>query len=291
MQVGVVIAAHNPIAGDLERAVASVRDQTFTDWRCVIVDDGSREPIPPIEGAEVVRQVNRGVSAARNRGAELVGGDLIAFLDQDDDWHVEKLERQVAFMHSERLDLCDTNFEIVRDSLPVAGGYWDHHGDFVALLGTAAIGLSTLVVGRAAFEHVGGFDPSYPTVQDWQLVLALTYAGYRLKRLPDVLCTYRLHAENASSDYRAAYREKMAIYRRYAMLDRRREVQTAISAGRRRTREVYANQAIDAYRQSRDVRHLLWAATHQAGVTSRAVLKSLLARRSTTPESDPDEVA
>ena len=291
MQVGVVIAAHNPIAGDLERAVASVRNQTFTDWRCVIVDDGSREPIAPLEGAEVVRQVNRGVSAARNHGAELVGGELIAFLDQDDDWHVEKLERQVAFMRRERLDLCDTNFEIIRDSLRVADGYWDHHGDFVALLGTAAIGLSTLVVGRTAFEHVDGFDPRYPTVQDWQLVLALTYAGYRLKRLPEVLCTYRLHTENASSDYRAAYREKMAIYRRYATLDPRREVQTAISAGRRRTREVYAYQAIDAYRQSRDLRHLLWAATHHAGVTSGAVFKRLLARRSTSPESNPDEVA
>jgi glycosyltransferase involved in cell wall biosynthesis len=291
MQVGVVIAAHNPIAGDLERAVASVRDQTFTDWRCVIVDDGSREPIPPLEGVEVVRQVHRGVSAARNRGAELVGGDLIAFLDQDDDWHLEKLERQVAFMRRERLDLCDTNFEIIRDRLPVADGYWDHHGDFLALLGTAAIGLSTLVVGRAAFEHVGGFDPRYPTVQDWQLVLALTHAGYRLKRLPEVLCTYRLHTENASSDYRAAYREKMSIYQRWATVDRRREVKTAISAGRRRTREVYAYQAIDAYRRSRDVRHLLWAATHQAGVTSRAILKNLLARGPTTPRRKADDVA
>src|SRR4051812_15630858 len=96
-RAGIVIAAFNPNPGDLERAVQSVLEQTRHDWDCVVVDDGSDSPLA-VEGVRVVRQSNMGVASARNRGVAEVDGDLVAFLDQDDLWHPEKLERQVPFL-------------------------------------------------------------------------------------------------------------------------------------------------------------------------------------------------
>ena len=96
--VGVVIPAYNPVAGHLERALKSVLNQTYRDWRCVIVDDGSDTAVA-IEAPladhrlSMLSQTNRGVSAARNAGVAALQTTYVAFLDQDDEWLPEKLER------------------------------------------------------------------------------------------------------------------------------------------------------------------------------------------------------
>jgi glycosyltransferase involved in cell wall biosynthesis len=267
-----VIPAFNPQPGELERAVASVEAQTFGDWDCVVVDDGSAEPIR-LEGIRVVRQDNSGPAEARNAGARIVSADLLAFLDADDIWLPEKLERQVEYLERNRLDACDTNCEIVRDGEVIARGYRAHDGQLSRLLHDAAILVNTLLVTRAAFDSVGGFDSRYRFAEDWVFALALTRAGFRLGRLEEVLTVYHLHDRNASSDYRAVYEAEMAIFREYAPVD-----PDAVRRGRRFRREVTAYKAIDAYRETRDPRHLVWAARRNPRVLARAVAKSLLHR-------------
>lgn len=98
--VSVVIPAHNP-GPFLERSVGSVLSQTFTDFECVVVDDGSSQDIsfPPVFAdprVRYLRQDNRGVSVARNVGVSSGDSHYVAFLDQDDEWAPAKLEKQVA---------------------------------------------------------------------------------------------------------------------------------------------------------------------------------------------------
>jgi glycosyltransferase involved in cell wall biosynthesis len=273
--VGVVIAAYNPVRDDLLRAVESVRNQTYTDWECIVVDDGSDPPIL-IDGVTVIRQENRGVSAARNRAAAAVGGEYLAFLDQDDYWHPEKLDRQVAFIEERDLAMCDTDFEIIRDGKRLASGYADHKGDFCRLLSPGGIGLSTLIVRRDAFEHVGGFNPLFPTIQDWELALSVAHVGYRFDRLHEVLCSYHLHGRNASSDYRSTYREGLAVYDLYTALDPRSAVRAAARSGRKKIRQQYALKAIDAFRSTRDASHLAWAARRNPTLVVRSVAAKLV---------------
>ena len=100
--VSVVIPVFN--RGDLlARALRSVAAQTFTDWEAIVVDDASSEDLgaslgPLLDDARIslIRQArNAGAAAARNRGIETARGRFIAFLDADDEWRPEKLERQL----------------------------------------------------------------------------------------------------------------------------------------------------------------------------------------------------
>ncbi len=101
--VSVIIPCYNR-ADIIGRAMRCVQRQTFCDWEMIIVDDGSQDDLAAAVGAfaddpriRLVRHpVNRGVSAARNTGTAAATGRFVAFLDSDDEWIPEKLERQAA---------------------------------------------------------------------------------------------------------------------------------------------------------------------------------------------------
>ncbi len=106
--ISVVIPLYNKSEFVLD-ALNSVVAQTFRNWECIIVDDGStdgskqivQEFIETHPGRWILSsQVNLGPSAARNVGISLAKGKYIAFLDADDFWHKQKLEHQFSFMEN-----------------------------------------------------------------------------------------------------------------------------------------------------------------------------------------------
>ena len=103
-EVSVILPTYNR-GWILKEAIDSVLAQDFRDFELIVVDDGSTDNTPQIldsyhQDLMVVRQPNRGVSAARNRGIAAAGGGLIAFLDSDDLWLPRKLSSQVVFFNS-----------------------------------------------------------------------------------------------------------------------------------------------------------------------------------------------
>ncbi len=182
----------------LLEALASVRAQTFEDWDCWVVDDGSSdgsaEAVEALGDRRVrlIRQANRGVSAARNRGLAAARAGLVAFLDSDDLWHPEKLARQVAVME-EGWALCHTEEVWLRGSERVkpkrrhakAGGW-----QFLRSLELCCISPSAALVRRDVLEALGGFDEAYPVCEDYDLWLRLT-ARYPVAYLADALVTKR----------------------------------------------------------------------------------------------------
>jgi glycosyltransferase involved in cell wall biosynthesis len=250
----------------------------------VIVDDGSDPPVSMDSAASagdvaLIRQENQGVAAARNHGVAAVAGEFLAFLDQDDEWLPEKLAQQVSFMRRHDLVMCDTEFNISGNGQILATGYEYHQGDFRRLLSTARMGLSTLMLRRDAFACVGGFDEVFRVATDWELQLRVASTGLKFDRVPEVLCAIHLHGQNASSDYRAMYREQTAILHRYAT-DTRPAVREAARRGRKRMRELYAYQAIDTFRSTREPGHLVWAAQRAPRVVAHSVLAKTVGRKS-----------
>lgn len=205
--VDVVIATnrHSPYLLD---AVESVRAQTWTDWRLILVDDGSPSPdfvrnvLAGIDGSLVVRQQPRGLPAARNAGIRRGSGDLVAFLDDDDVWDPKKLERQVSA------------WKLAPHHVGVysAGWYMDEHGQPFGdgwgaeqvpsrrfLSGEIPLPrIVTLVVRRDAWSDLGGFDETFSMAEDLEFIMRLVQKG-ELVAVPEQLVGYRRHGANMST--------------------------------------------------------------------------------------------
>jgi GT2 family glycosyltransferase len=178
-------------------AVASVLGQTWSDLELIVVDDGSADGTAEALSARfddprlhVLRQENRGVSAARNRGVDAATGEWVAFLDSDDTWLPPKLERQLRMLaaHPEA-PACYT------EEIWYRHGRWanprtvhaKHSGwIFPNCLPLCIISPSSILLRRSLFETLGGFDESLPACEDYDLWLRLS------ARFPIQLVTERL---------------------------------------------------------------------------------------------------
>ena len=106
MRVSVIVPLYNK-AKYVIRAMSSIAHQTFSDFEAIVVDDGSTDGSAELAAAypdarfRVLRQSNAGPGAARNRGIEQARGELIAFLDADDDWLPEYLDTNVRLLNSQ----------------------------------------------------------------------------------------------------------------------------------------------------------------------------------------------
>jgi len=178
-QVSVIIPTYNR-AWILREAVDSVLGQDFESFELIVVDDGSTDDTAEILAAygdrlRVIRQENRGVSAARNTGIRAAGGTLIAFLDSDDFWLPGKLACQVAYLeaHPRRM-ICQTEEIWIRNGVRVNPGkrHRKPSGDiFERSLELCLVSPSAVMLRSRLFEPVGLFDETLPACEDYDLWL------------------------------------------------------------------------------------------------------------------------
>lgn len=178
-----------------QRAVRSALTQTYQDIEVIVVDDGSTTPLA-LEGQDLRLRLirhdkNRGAAAARNTGIEAATGGWIAFLDSDDVWHPEKLDRQMAVAENtdSSLSAFCCGFRLHGNSLnqgraliPVEAKSLH---DFVA--GCWFCPGSTLLLRKNVFDAVGLFDTELPRLEDYEWFLRFAEANGTLKVAPHVL--------------------------------------------------------------------------------------------------------
>jgi glycosyltransferase involved in cell wall biosynthesis len=194
--VSIVVPAYQAeasIAATLEQA----GNQTYRPIEIVVVDDGSPDGTAAAAGAvpgvRCIRQDNAGPSAARNTGIRAAKGDFIAFLDADDLWLPDKLERQMAlFAAHPELDLVFTDAEITRpDSAgrrsffifaekglgkTYFGSEWELKSAVDKLLKDNFIATSSVVARRSLFTRLE-FNASRRYAEDWELWLKAATQG------------------------------------------------------------------------------------------------------------------
>ncbi len=189
-RVSVVIPAFNAVA-TLSRALDSVRAQRFTAWEAIVVDDASRDGTGTLVETYadprlrlIKRDSQGGPSRARNDGIASARGDLIAFLDADDEWLPEKLALQVtAIERSDAISLvtCDMRaiHEDGEEGLSIFARQTPSEGPdaWKALLASSFIGTSSVLTRRVLLDAVGGFDPSLAVGEDQDVFIRLARRG------------------------------------------------------------------------------------------------------------------
>lgn len=188
--------------------------QTYRPLELILVDDGSEPPLAAdvsLPEERLQRTVldrleeNRGANAARVRGIELAEGEYLAFLDSDDEWLPEKIERQVGRLESDsRFQASYTGVKHVdaRGRLNAVNRPTED-GDLMGeLLRGDIIGSYSLVlVARAAVEAGGPPAPEMPCWQDWEWYLRLAAAGIEFDAVPEPLAVKHHRGDQLGKDY------------------------------------------------------------------------------------------
>jgi len=183
LKVSVIIPSFNR-AQQLCTAIASVLSQTVPPLDCIVVDDGS------VDGTEerVLRefngriryfhQENRGVSSARNLGIRAARGEWLAFLDSDDEWLPQKLQKQLRFIEEHpEARICQTTEQWTRKGKRVNPGVVHKKKDgelFFESLERCMITPSSVMIQKTLLDEVGLFDESMPVCEDYDLWLRIT---------------------------------------------------------------------------------------------------------------------
>lgn len=186
-RVSVIISTYNR-AAFLGEAIESVLAQTYGDYELIVADDGSTDDTAERVTAfgDEVRylQLNHSgrPSVVRNRALEIARGDLVAFLDDDDRWLPEKLQRQVTlFAEGSAPGFVYTDFRFLNAgalSQPVLTPAQKRSGAiFDDLLRDCFIHPSTMIVRRSLLDTTGGFDETFASAEDYDLWLRLAHTA------------------------------------------------------------------------------------------------------------------
>jgi len=220
-QVSIIIPTYNR-ATLLKRAINSVLQQSFSDFELIVVDDASTDYTP-----EVVKKINdsrikliqhsknKGASAARNTGIDLSKGKYIAFLDDDDEWLPEKIERQLAAFQTADIKIgliysgysfvSPKNNNILKTVTP------EHRGAlYPLLLRRNFISTVTPLVKKDCFKIAGTFDETLPSCQDWDMWIRIS-KYFLIDFIPDPLAKIYVHGDQISANItpRILAREKL----------------------------------------------------------------------------------
>jgi len=214
--VSVVIPVYNGQAF-IGRAIESILRQTHPANEIIVVNDGSQDrTLEVVEGfggcVKVITTPNRGVSSARNTGISACTSTFIAFLDADDEWSNNKIERQMQFLAKHPdvgLCCCDylvddgralrSHFSFVEqeNQCPVAD--WNKQGLSILAKGNFIGTASAVIVRRSLLETVGGFDSRFKQAEDYDLWMRCALAS-KIGVVPEVLLRKIGHENNLTNN-------------------------------------------------------------------------------------------
>lgn len=206
--ISVVIPTYDRNADVVMRAVKSVIKQTYTEWELYVVDD-NKENNPYSESIRVAldelkddrihylrMEKNSGACAARNKGIQESKGEYVAFLDDDDEWLPERLEKQLPALEDDNVGFTYCGVWILNEmtgkkkssliQFKQGNVYYD------LLKGNFMGGVSNFIVKRSAMEECGAFRIDMPSSQDYELWIRLS-KKYEVSCVAENLSVLHIH--------------------------------------------------------------------------------------------------
>ncbi len=208
--VSVIIPTYNR-KEKVKRALQSVIKQTYKNWEAFVIDDGSTDDSIEILKAfqaphiHIIRQEeNRGVSFARNLGIQKAQGSLICFLDSDDEWLEQKLEKQIESYKKNLLPIIHTDEIWIRNGVRVnPKKIHKKYGGriFKPSLLLCTMSPSTVMIHKKVFKNIGGFREDFVVCEDYELWLRIS-CQYNVDFIPEPLIKkYGGHKDQLSKKF------------------------------------------------------------------------------------------
>lgn len=208
MLISVVIPAYNSIY--VRDAIVSVLNQTHQNLDVIVVDDGSpgdaiRRICAEFSAVRYIRQANAGPSAGRNRGIREAKGEWIAFLDDDDTWLPQKIEKQLCLIaaHAEqkRIGLVYTGQYLFQDETEFGSKVDEANGMIYPylLFGNFIGSCSSVMIPKHVFDKVGVYDEGLICSQDFELYLRIA-REFEIYSILEPLIRYRTRPDQISKD-------------------------------------------------------------------------------------------
>ncbi|MBY5340167.1 glycosyltransferase [Rhizobium leguminosarum bv. viciae] len=221
--ISFLIPAYNA-ADTLAQCLASLQQQTRSNWQAVVVDDGSTDDTWEVLEAIArtdsrilpARQPNAGAAAARNHAARLAAAPLLCMLDADD-WldptFIESMQPVAEDASPPVLAFCayrrvaPDGRMMPMEQAPILAGDAAKR-EFSSF---CALAIHTVVFSKSLFERLGGMDETLQTGEEWDLWLRMAFAGAEFRRVDKCLAFYRMKAGSLSGDPFKLVRDAVAV--------------------------------------------------------------------------------
>ena len=230
-EISVIIPCYNQ-AQYLDECLQSVLSQTFQDWECIIINDGSPDNTEEVALAwtekdnrfKYIKKENGGVSETRNLGLEIAQGKYIQFLDSDDKIHMQKFEKEL-FILNQGFDICVSNYIRFGVSKKTKNkpDKWSNkienfrqdiifrwHDSFCVPIQTVLIRLS--IIADIKFEN------KFTANEDWLFWVDIAIKNPKVYYIDEVLSYYRIH--NMSVTQNLALMKKYEIRARFKIMSK-----------------------------------------------------------------------
>ena len=206
----------------IEETIRSAQSQTYKDWEMIIVDDCSKDNTKDVvealqkDDARIryyCLEVNSGAAVARTRAMEIAEGEYMAFLDSDDLWMPDKLEKQLAFMKENGYAFSCTAYEQIDEESKSLGRVIKtvKKTDYNRLLLDCPVGNSSVMYNVGV---MGKFEvPNIRKRNDDALWLQMLKKEKYIYGMPEVLMRYRIRKNSISSNKLKVIKYHWILYR------------------------------------------------------------------------------
>lgn len=209
--ISVIMPCYNA-APFIEEAISSVLQQTYPDAQIIVIDDGSDDATPDIirnlaathpDRITLLHQDHQGPYPARNLGLRHARGNYIAFLDADDWWREDCLERLLRALQDSSADLAYCGWqnvgEYTSNSEPYIPPAYEEQDTVSAFLRSCPWPIHAALVRRTVLDAVQGFSERCFSSMDYDLWLRILAHTRNIVRVPEVLAFYRWHGSGQIS--------------------------------------------------------------------------------------------
>ena len=207
----------------IESAINSVLQQTYKNFELIIIyDDENKEDLNFLKKIIkkdkrikiYINKKNLGAGRSRNKGIKLSKGSTIAFLDADDLWFHNKLQKQIFFMKKNAIDASHTSYHIINAKNKIIGSRKAQDMNYKLLLNSCDIGLSTVVMKKKIFTNKIKFADTN-TKEDYVLWLKITSNNNTIFALKNHLTKWRKLNNSLSASKIQKLYDGYLVYRKH----------------------------------------------------------------------------